>query len=30
MDEDFASVLVTEGFTTLEEIAYVPVNELLE
>ncbi|AWK82704.1 TPA: transcription termination factor NusA [Photobacterium damselae] len=30
IDEDFASVLVTEGFTTLEEIAYVPVNELLE
>ncbi|MGJ8682540.1 transcription termination factor NusA [Paraglaciecola sp.] len=30
IDEDFASVLVDEGFTTLEEIAYVPVNELLE
>lgn len=30
IDEEFASVLVDEGFTTLEEIAYVPVNELLE
>lgn len=30
IDEDFASVLVDEGFTTLEEIAYVPINELLE
>lgn len=29
IDEDFASVLVDEGFTTLEEVAYVPVNELL-
>ncbi|MCU4676747.1 transcription termination factor NusA [Catenovulum sp. 2E275] len=30
IDEDFATVLVEEGFSTLEEIAYVPVNELLE
>lgn len=30
IDEDFAGVLVDEGFSTLEEIAYVPVNELLE
>ncbi|OAN14187.1 transcription termination/antitermination protein NusA [Photobacterium jeanii] len=30
IDEDFATVLVEEGFTTLEEIAYVPVSELLE
>jgi N utilization substance protein A len=30
IDEDFAGVLVDEGFTSLEEIAYVPVNELLE
>jgi N utilization substance protein A len=30
IDEDFATLLVDEGFTTLEEIAYVPVNELLE
>jgi len=30
IDESFAQVLVGEGFTSLEEIAYVPVNELLE
>ena len=30
IDEDFAGVLVDEGFTSLEEIAYVPVNELLD
>jgi len=30
IDEDFALVLVEEGFTSLEEIAYVPVSELLE
>ncbi len=29
IDEDFATVLVDEGFTTLEEVAYVPVGELL-
>ena len=29
IDEDFALVLVEEGFTTLEEIAYVPVSELI-
>lgn len=29
IDEDFADVLVDEGFSTLEEIAYVPVSELL-
>ena len=29
IDEDFAGVLVDEGFTSLEEIAYVPVNELI-
>jgi transcription termination/antitermination protein NusA len=29
IDEDFAGVLVDEGFSTLEEIAYVPVSELL-
>lgn len=28
IDEDFALVLVEEGFTTLEEVAYVPVSEL--
>jgi N utilization substance protein A len=30
IDEDFALVLVDEGFTSLEEIAYVPVSELLD
>nr|WP_136249616.1 transcription termination factor NusA [Ningiella ruwaisensis] len=30
IDEDFAMVLVDEGFTTLEEVAYVPAQELLE
>ncbi len=30
VDEDVAQVLVDEGFTSLEEVAYVPVNELLE
>ncbi|MFS1703814.1 transcription termination/antitermination protein NusA [Aestuariibacter sp. GS-14] len=29
IDEDFASLLVDEGFTTLEEVAYVPASELL-
>ena len=29
IDEDFATVLVEEGFTTLEEIAYVPLSELM-
>lgn len=30
VDEDVAEVLVEEGFTTLEEVAYVPVEEMLE
>jgi N utilization substance protein A len=30
IEQDFAELLVEEGFSTLEEIAYVPVNELLE
>jgi len=30
IDEDLALVLAEEGFTSLEEIAYVPVAELLE
>lgn len=30
IDEDFATVLVEEGFATLEELAYVPMKELLE
>ncbi len=29
VDEDVASILAQEGFTTLEEIAYVPASELL-
>ncbi|WP_145594407.1 transcription termination factor NusA [Yersinia aleksiciae] len=30
IDEDFATVLVEEGFSSLEELAYVPMKELLE
>lgn len=30
IDEDFATMLVEEGFSSLEEVAYVPVSELLE
>ncbi|GHE78800.1 transcription termination factor NusA [Thalassotalea profundi] len=30
IDEDFATLLADEGFTSLEEIAYVPASELLE
>ena len=29
IDEDFALVLIDEGFSTLEEVAYVPASELL-
>jgi transcription termination/antitermination protein NusA len=29
VDEDVATVLVQEGFSSIEEIAYVPTNELL-
>ncbi|WP_444883899.1 transcription termination factor NusA [Microbulbifer sp. PSTR4-B] len=29
IDEDVASVLVEEGFTSLEEVAYVPIEEML-
>ena len=29
VDEDVAEVLVEEGFTTLEEVAYVPMEEML-
>lgn len=29
IDEDIASVLVQEGFTSLEEVAYVPLEEML-
>lgn len=30
VDEDLAEVLVQEGFTTVEEVAYVPQSEMLE
>ncbi len=30
VEKDLADILVEEGFTTLEEVAYVPVKELLE
>ncbi|WP_027852961.1 transcription termination factor NusA [Marinobacterium litorale] len=30
VDEDLAEILVDEGFTSLEEVAYVPVDEMLE
>ncbi|OEE76051.1 transcription termination factor NusA [Vibrio genomosp. F6] len=30
IEQDFAEMLVEEGFSTLEEVAYVPVHELLE
>jgi N utilization substance protein A len=30
LDEDFATLLAEEGFTSLEEIAYVPEAEMLE
>lgn len=29
VDEDIASILVQEGFASLEEVAYVPLNEIL-
>jgi transcription termination/antitermination protein NusA len=29
VDEDVAELLVAEGFTSLEEVAYVPIDELL-
>ena len=28
IDEEFAHILIDEGFTSLEELAYVPMNEL--
>ena len=28
VDEDVAEILVEEGFTTLEEVAYVPLEEM--
>ena len=30
VDEEVAGILIQEGFSTLEEVAYVPINELLE
>lgn len=30
IDEDLAEVLVEEGFTTIEEVAYVPAQEMLD
>jgi N utilization substance protein A len=30
VDEELAGILIQEGFTTLEEVAYVPINEMLE
>jgi N utilization substance protein A len=30
VDEEVADILIEEGFTSLEEIAYVPINEMLE
>ncbi len=30
VDEDVAEILVSEGFTSLEEIAYVPLQEIAE
>src|SRR5436190_21332177 len=30
VDEEMADILIGEGFTTLEEVAYVPINEMME
>jgi len=30
VDEEVAEILVREGFTSLDEVAYVPINEMLE
>ncbi|SFN98828.1 NusA antitermination factor [Nitrosospira briensis] len=30
VDEEVADILVQEGFTTIEEVAYVPLSEMLE
>ncbi len=30
MDEEVAEILISEGFTSLEEVAYVPLQEMLE
>jgi N utilization substance protein A len=30
VDEEVAEILVQDGFNTLEEVAYIPINEMLE
>lgn len=30
VDEEVADILISEGFTSLEEVAYVPIQEMLE
>jgi transcription termination/antitermination protein NusA len=30
VDEEIADILISEGFTNLEEVAYVPIQEMLE
>jgi len=30
VDEEVADILIDEGFTSLDEVAYVPINEMLE
>ena len=30
VDQEVADILISEGFTSLEELAYVPINEMLE
>src|SRR6478735_8201425 len=30
VDDEVANILIQEGFSTLEEVAYVPLNEMLE
>jgi len=30
VDQEVADILIEEGFTSLEEVAYVPINEMLE
>lgn len=30
VDDEVADILITEGFSSLDEVAYVPINEMLE
>jgi N utilization substance protein A len=30
VDEEVADILIDEGFSSLDEVAYVPINEMLE